>query len=716
MDRIELKDCAYFDIEVFPNWYCVMFKQGSVYSTLNSLDLDPKDDKLSTSRYDETKEMFKNILCNETTVGYNSLNYDIPILMRILLAGGRIPPDKIYNLSKWLIEGAGSKLNYYEVLSGMKGTIRGLTPYELTKNHIDIERYNADKYTPLKVLGARMNYPVLESLPFNPHKEVSEVEIESLLKYCKHDVDITYKLATIYEDKLRVREHFKGEYPDLKFLNKRESQIGSSIMLYELGEKSQSGDGNKESTEESFYITYEPPSKIKFKTKALNDIITALKHTQIKVVKKVNNDGEMSSTIIPPRILNPLRVTLKGKDYIIKLGGLHAVVRAGYYVNNVIDSDVTSYYPNLMINEKIVPNQISHKSEEFFNIIRNTLLLKDKAGKEGNVEAKQGYKIILNSIYGQLNNPYSILYDPQKTIQVTLTGQFYLLMLLESLTTAGYQVINANTDGILVHLTEGQSIEDYKKICKEWEDLTKLNLGHEVHPSVLIRDGNNYAKSFYPSSETGLKSFKGVGCFKMNNLSKHPIHPIVFQAVSDYFLNGISVEDTIIQGGKNDIKRFLILAGVGKGNYITDKNNEFNFGRYVRFVWSIHTKRAISLKEYNTGRNISRGHNVVVLNELDYGDGDDPQIDYGRYIYEALEIIKDIKGGGKKELMADNRIKSRHKKLSDTIIRDITELERLKDKTLQDVYVKMNVEYDKITERFDKRLELLTKKVEKLNK
>jgi DNA polymerase elongation subunit (family B) len=67
------------------------------------------------------------------------------------------------------------------------------------------------------------------------------------------------------------------------------------------------------------------------------------------------------------------------------------------------------------------------------------------------------------------------LYDEKPLLQVTVNGQFYLLMLIERLQKIGVRVISANTDGVTVIVKDSQK-ERYFEICKEWEKELNFSL------------------------------------------------------------------------------------------------------------------------------------------------------------------------------------------------------------------------------------------------
>ena len=59
-----------------------------------------------------------------------------------------------------------------------------------------------------------------------------------------------------------------------------------------------------------------------------------------------------------------------------------------------------------------------------------------------------GLKIVINSVYGQFNNGYSPLYDPEAVLAVTTTGQLLLIDLVERLDAVGAEILSVNTDGL----------------------------------------------------------------------------------------------------------------------------------------------------------------------------------------------------------------------------------------------------------------------------
>ncbi len=109
-------------------------------------------------------------------------------------------------------------------------------------------------------------------------------------------------------------------------------------------------------------------------------------------------------------------------------------------------------------------------------------------------------------------------------------------------------------------LPSEELIEIYKDVCKEWSKRTNMNLEHDLIKKVIQKDVNNYIIVM----ENGKIKSKGAYVKSLNKLDNDL--PIVNKALMDYFINGISVEDTI--NNCDDLIEFQKVVKVsGKYNY-----------------------------------------------------------------------------------------------------------------------------------------------------
>jgi len=82
-----------------------------------------------------------------------------------------------------------------------------------------------------------------------------------------------------------------------------------------------------------------------------------------------------------------------------------------------------------------------------------------------------------------------------------------------------------NTDGIETRIPRAY-IDEYMKICEEWEQLTNLSLEHDEYQKLVLGDVNNYI---------GLNNFKQVDITTWRNIKKDYPH-YLFKVEGDKFM------------------------------------------------------------------------------------------------------------------------------------------------------------------------------------
>lgn len=152
---------------------------------------------------------------------------------------------------------------------------------------------------------------------------------------------------------------------------------------------------------------------------------------------------------------------------------------------------------------------------------------------------RAGYKLCNNKAYGAMKDKYNALYDPLMANNICVTGQLALLLLIEMLE-PHCQLIQSNTDGLIVKL---HNIDDYElidDICWEWEQMTGVSLAFDpIIKKIWQKDVNNYLFV----NEDGEVEAKGAYVKKLSPLDNDL--PIVNKALREYMINGTPIEDTI---------------------------------------------------------------------------------------------------------------------------------------------------------------------------
>jgi DNA polymerase len=179
-------------------------------------------------------------------------------------------------------------------------------------------------------------------------------------------------------------------------------------------------------------------------------------------------------------------------------------------------------------------------------------------------------KLVLNGTYGASKDKYNALYDPRQANNVCVNGQLLLLDLMEKLEDH-CEIIQSNTDGILVRLYDRSDFYLIDDIAWEWEERTGMRLEFDIFKEVFQKDVNNYVMV----AEDGSFKTKGGYVKKLNDLDYDLA--IVNKALVAYMTKGVPIEDTVM--GCKDLRDFQKIVkisykymhGTHNGRKLTDK-------------------------------------------------------------------------------------------------------------------------------------------------
>jgi len=550
----------------------------------------------------ELREIFcdnKKIL----TVGFNSRWYDMPMILK-LLNGGHVSNGELKRLSDELILSDDK----FEVLKRNNGW----TPY--TWNHIDIIRV-LPKGASLKMFGARIHTNKLQDLPFEPERILTREEKKILKKYCHNDVDITMALYLKIQEELKLRWEI-GKELGYKFENNKvinpqnDCRSKSDADIAEIYFKSRFKD-----------VSIPEPVEICFKYRVPSYLLYT-NNNIISILDVISNFEFTNNTDLKKGISFVGReIKTKTNSFTIGIGGLHskeekkAVIKADNEF--LIDVDVTSYYPSIIINNEIYPSNLGKDFLNEYKKLRDIRLkIKDKQSTHSKF-----YKIVLNGTFGRLGYKRSILYDLEKMIQTTITGQLCLLMLVDMLETGGFEIISGNTDGLTIK-GNINFIDKFKCILTKWESITGFELELTDYSKIYIRDVNNYMAIKIDAS------VKTKGFLASNGLSRNAHLGIVKKAVREYLTNGADIDTILMSGTKED--------------YILSKKTKFgaNFrgtylGKVVRWYYRTDGDYILNMK----------GHKVPAANKcypiMDLSE-ELINIDYDRYKKETIKTLSSL--------------------------------------------------------------------------
>jgi hypothetical protein len=324
-------------------------------------------------------------------------------------------------------------------------------------------------------------------------------------------------------------------------------------------------------------------------------------------------------------------VTLSIKDFscTFGIGGLHSKEKTvAYKAENsyfISDNDAASYYPAIIRNLGLYPEHLGPIFLDVFNGMTEDRL-RAKALKQ--FAEDKGLKIAINGISGKYNSEHSVVFSPRCYVQMTLTGQLSILLLIEYLEHEGLKVINANTDGIVIY---GNNYELLRQIIAYWESQVNFKTEETFYKAYYARDVNAY----FAVKETGEVKVKGpyseVGSQTGTQLDNNPIMLICSDAIKKMLNEGVEIEKTIIEC--KDITRFVTVRNVKGGAH---KSGHY-LGKVIRWYYGKGELGTINYVETNNKVPMTEG--AIPLMDL----GDFPSdLDHQRYIDEAKAILYDV--------------------------------------------------------------------------
>lgn len=192
------------------------------------------------------------------------------------------------------------------------------------------------------------------------------------------------------------------------------------------------------------------------------------------------------------KVAETLNVVLDGFRFDFGTGGIHGSLE-NRAVNetknwNIVDLDVSSFYPNLAISNRLYPE---HLGEKFCDIYKD-IYEQRKTYPKGSAENAM-LKLALNGTFGKSNDKFSIFYDPKLTMSITIGGQLTLCYLIDLFyqNNINFKMVMANTDGITICVTKNNDSK-MMDVVKQWENEVKLEMERVDYSKMFIANVNNY--------------------------------------------------------------------------------------------------------------------------------------------------------------------------------------------------------------------------------
>lgn len=635
------KPTVVLDVECYRNYFMVGVRNVETGNTRN-FELY-EDHPLDC-------ESLNKIIRRYRLVTFNGNNYDLPMVFLALTGAGNETLKKasdriiVAGLKSWQFEKAYD-LNFHPV------------------DHIDLIEV-APGQASLKIYGGRVHTQLMQDLPIEPDAMISPADRERLVTYNGNDLNATIDLFKKLGPQLDLRATMSDEY-GIDLRSKSDAQIAEAVLKHEI-EKLTGIRPTRPEFPAGTKFRYQVPDFIRFSTEPLQELLDAVRVSDFVV-------SDTGGVDMPPS-LEQAKVRIGNSVYRLGIGGLHSSEETVCHFADddhfIVDRDVASYYPSIILNQKLFPK---HLGPAFLTVYKQIVDRRLSAKRSGDKVAADALKITINGSFGKLGSKWSTLYSPHLMIQVTVTGQLALLMLIEAVEAVGISVVSGNTDGVVIKCPKSKS-KELAEVISWWEKVTGFETEETQYRAVFSRDVNNYV-AIKPDGKVKLK-----GAYAPAGLQKNPSNEVCVDAVVAYLTKGSPVEGTVL--ACSDIKKFVTVRSVTGGGEKVESYREVDDWvqiadrQWVRQAWIDdgldYFKMVVSRKSrpapvivpsrksylgkairwfYGKGEEgaiiYKKGGNKVPRSEgavpmMNMPDQFPKNIDYNWYVREAVSILRDI--------------------------------------------------------------------------
>ena len=583
-------------------------------------------------------------------VGYNNLRFDAQVVEWVLRnyedwneASGLFIAGKIAQKAADVIHDAN-----FEVFPEFREDQLSFKQIDLFKvNHYD----NKNRMVSLKRLEFEMDLENIEEMPIHHTKtNMTKDEIALTMDYCRNDVHATYefyKVTTgncnhpLYKgnNQIELRLDIQEEF-GIPCLNYSDSKIGDEMIKKYYCE--QKGIKPTDLPKKGFFR-----KDIRVKN-CIADYVD-FQTPQLKLFLK-----KMKGTVLGLQDDFKEHITFYENAYSFMKGGLHTENKPEIFEADenyeIIDWDVSSYYPAIIINSKRYP---SHLGKEFLlgykQMFDRRLELKPQAKKDKRIRGIVGaLKLAVNSVYGKSSDMQSWIYDRQLTMFTTITGELSLFMLIEAYELEGIHVISANTDGVTIRIKK-TDIDKMHSINAWWSKLTQYELERTDYSKIIFSTVNDYLAV----KTDGEVKKKGdfLTDFELHKNKSGRVVPI---ALEQYFISNVPVADTI--RSHRNIYDFAMRQRATKDFHFEGRSDAGTtvYNKLIRYYVSNMGEKLLKVKNEECDTRAAAISQVeagdwlmTVCNHLSPKHPLD-NINHSYYIEKAERIINKINYQGKK--------------------------------------------------------------------
>ena len=561
-----------YDIEIFPNYFLVCVQDCTTLERI-SFEISP--------RKDQRIELLEFLQSDVRLFGFNCIHYDGKVLQKLKLLVHLKGKELVSTLKRF-----SDNIITDDKFNKFQKRLTGVQNVDLMlMHHFDNDARRAS----LKQLQFAFQMTNIQELPYHHNAILTLNQMEEVKKYCWNDIEATLKLYNYSKEAIQLRESLSKEY-GIDMMSWNSPKIGEKSFALKLAKEIGQDKLTKKTYRDTISLNDIIFPYVEFQTEGFQKLLTYFKSKTIQGTYKVFTEIPFDELEIieghynlrkTKGVQKNLNILYKNIEFVFGTGGLHACTNSGIYEADddyiIIDIDVSSYYPNLSIKNKLYPE---HLGIEFCDIYEK------RYNERGNYPKGSVWngsiKLELNGVYGKSNSEHSAFYDSKYTMAITINGQLLICMLAEQLMEVS-QLLQANTDGVTIRVHKNY-LYIVQDIITWWQKLTLLTLETANYQKMVIKDVSNYLAVY----TNGKVKRKGAAFKTHKELELHENHSalIINEAISQYFISNVSPEQYLLQDiESNGLKNFFMRAKVQKDHKLVARDEEdVTLQRLVRYV------------------------------------------------------------------------------------------------------------------------------------
>lgn len=353
-----------------------------------------------------------------------------------------------------------------------------------------------------------------------------------------------------------------------------------------------------------------------------------IENTKMEQTKRITTILKMNDTLNSTQNSTSEEITINDINITLTNGGIShykSYNNFGDKDNTVFFIDIESFYPKIIINNKLYP--INLNQEKFIEEYKYIYQLKIE---EKDPDVKQLYKNLINKLFGMTKTKNPVVKDPVLFKSIITIGQVTMVHLIESISkkVGNLKVKMIHTDGLFITVPN-KNKELFLKVIDKWKEIAGFNITIEEVSSIFISKTGSYIKIVNGE-------IYSTGDLKYDN-SKFINHKIAKSMTVNFMIDDIDYVSKIDE--IRNVKNFLIKQSIKKGNQIiitNEKGKRIEYKHNTIFFYVTNEGYKLSIKNKATGKETPLPYNAIKL-KANIND-----IDKQYYIQKTNNLIQTL--------------------------------------------------------------------------